>query len=52
MLRSDDPDRVRDEGWFLVLDLGDKHGVHIYTAQFEEQLRERRRKRQSLTPIR
>ncbi len=50
MLRTGDPNRVWDEGWFLVLDIGDKYGVHIYDAQFEKQLREMRSKKQSQTP--
>jgi len=50
MLRADDPDRLWYEGWFLVLDIGDKHGVHIYLPQFEEQLRERRSKQQGQPP--
>ncbi|MCL5278708.1 MAG: hypothetical protein M1376_02230 [Planctomycetes bacterium] len=49
MLRTDDPFRVMDEGRFLVLDIGGKHGVHIYDAQVERQLREMRSKKQSQT---
>ena len=47
MLRRDDPLQVWDEGRFLILDIGDKHGMHIYTPQFEEEVRKMRWKRQS-----
>jgi hypothetical protein len=51
MLRTEDSNRMWHEGWYLVLDIGDKYGMHIYTAQFEEELRKMRSEEQSQTPV-
>ena len=47
MLRTDDPRRVQYEGWFLILDIGDKYDVHMFEPWFEEELRRMRSERQS-----
>jgi len=52
MLHRDGPLQVWDRGYFLILDIGDKQGVHIYTAEFEEEIRKMRSKRQSQVTVR
>jgi len=49
-MRTQEWHRAADRGYVMIADIADKHGLHVFAPEFEEQVKQMRREQQGQVP--